>query len=87
MIGYGTQILSSKHKIPIDGDKVFYSGHEGKPIVIKNDVWIGANCIILAGVTIGQGAIVASGSVVTKDVRAYTVVGGVPAKLIRNRKE
>ena len=58
---------------------------EYKAIVIQNDVWIGARAVILDGVTIGDGAIVASGSVVTKDVAPYTIVGGVPAKLIRRR--
>nr|WP_251137413.1 CatB-related O-acetyltransferase [Exiguobacterium sp. s150] len=52
---------------------------------IGNDVWIGANCIILRGVNIGDGAIVAAGSIVTKDVLPYSIVGGVPAKLIKMR--
>ena len=55
-------------------------------IVVGNDVWIGARSIILQGVTIGQGAIVAAGSVVTKDVPPYTVVAGVPAAAIKRRK-
>jgi len=54
-----------------------------KPIFIKNDVLIGANCIILKGVTIGEGAIIGAGSVVIKDVPAYTMVSGNPAKIIR----
>ena len=54
-------------------------------VVIGNDVWIGANATILRGVTIGDGAIIASGSVVTKDVAPYSVVGGVPARHIRFR--
>lgn len=54
-------------------------------IVIGNDVWIGAGCRILAGVHIGDGAIIAAGAVVAKDVEAYTIVGGVPAKVIRKR--
>lgn len=54
-----------------------------KPVVILNRAWIGFNSIILKGVTIGEGAIVAAGSVVTKDVPAYTVVGGNPACVIR----
>lgn len=52
---------------------------------IGNDVWIGMNSIIKRGVTIGDGAIIASGSVVTKDVAPYAIVGGVPAKIIRFR--
>lgn len=54
-------------------------------IVIKDDVWIGYGTIIMSGVTIGQGAIVAAGSVVTKDIPEYAIVGGVPAKIIRYR--
>lgn len=52
---------------------------------IGNDVWIGARAVILGGVTIGDGAIVAAGSVVTKDVGAFDIVGGIPAKRIRSR--
>ncbi|MGI6006019.1 MAG: DapH/DapD/GlmU-related protein [Ruminococcus sp.] len=55
----------------------------GEPIVLKENVWIGSNATILSGVTIGEGAIIAAGSVVTKDVEPNTVVGGVPAKLIK----
>ena len=54
-------------------------------IVIGNDVWIGYEAVILAGVTIGDGAIVAARAVVTKDVPPYTIVGGVPARPIRKR--
>lgn len=52
---------------------------------VGNDVWIGAGCIILDGMTIGDGAIIAAGAVVTKDVPPYAIVGGVPAKIIRYR--
>ena len=55
------------------------------PITIENDVWIGAKVTVLGGVTIGNGSIVAAGSVVTKDVKPYSIVGGVPAKMIRYR--
>lgn len=54
-------------------------------IVIGNDVWIGYEAVILSGVTIGDGAIIGSRAVVTKDVEPYTIVGGVPAKSIRKR--
>lgn len=54
-------------------------------IVIGDDVWIGFGAIIMSGVTVGQGAVIAAGAVVTKDVQPYTIVGGVPAKKIKDR--
>ena len=54
------------------------------PIVIEDDVWIGANTVILAGVTIGRGAIIGAGAVVTHDVHPFTIVKGSPARLSRN---
>lgn len=57
-----------------------------KKVTIGNDVWIGTKVIILPGVTIGNGAILGAGAVVTKDVPDMAIVGGVPAKLIRSRK-
>lgn len=56
-----------------------------EPVEIGNDVWIGSNVIVLRGVHIGNGAIIAAGAVVTKDVPEYTIVGGVPARTIKNR--
>lgn len=67
------------------------SHYEGKGadinVKIKDDVWIGYGSIILSGVTIGEGSIVAAGSVVTKDIEPYTIYGGVPAQKIGNRFE
>ena len=57
------------------------------PVRIGNDVWIGARCILLPGVSIGDGAVVAAGAVVTKDVPAFAVVGGVPAGVLKYRAE
>ena len=57
------------------------------PITIEDDVWIGYGAIIMSGVRIGRGSVIAAGAVVTKDVPSYGIVGGVPAKLIRYRFE
>jgi len=57
------------------------------PIVIEDDCWIASGAVILASVTIGRGSIVAAGSVVTRDVPPYSIVAGVPARVIRNRLE
>ncbi len=70
--------------------EIWQCGNEGHPtgkgeIVIGNDVWIGYGSIILSGVTIGHGAVIGAGSVVTKDIKPYSVVAGNPAKLIRMR--
>jgi acetyltransferase-like isoleucine patch superfamily enzyme len=55
------------------------------PIIIEDEVWIGTRAVILSGVRIGKGAIIAAGSVVTKNVPPYTIFGGNPARLIKNR--
>ena len=57
-----------------------------RPIVIGNDVWIGARVIILPGVHVGDGSVIGAGSVVTKDVEPFSIVAGNPAKLIRERE-
>lgn len=57
----------------------------GEPVIIEDDVWIGANCTITMGVRIGKGSIVAANAAVTKDVPAYSIVGGVPAKVLGSR--
>lgn len=56
---------------------------KSKPITIENDAWIGMNCIILKGVTIGEGSVIGAGSVVTKDVPPWTVVAGNPARVVK----
>jgi acetyltransferase-like isoleucine patch superfamily enzyme len=87
LIGYRTQILSANHVIPPDRARIIDAGHESKPVIIGKDVWIGANCIVLPGVEIGEGAVVGAGSVVTRGVDPFCIVAGVPAKVIRRRGE
>lgn len=69
----------------IDNTNTTHVALSNGPICVKDDVWIGTNSIIMSGVTINQGAIVAAGSIVTKDVPPYTIVGGNPAKPIKCR--
>lgn len=72
---------------------IYESGHprqielDDRPVTIERDAWIGAHALVLRGVTIGEGAIVAAGAVVTKDVPAYSVVAGNPARIIRTLTE
>lgn len=66
------------------GQEVGYNRFED-PCEIGNDVWIGCNAVICRGVSIGDGAVIGAGSVVTKDVPPYTIVGGVPAKVLKRR--
>lgn len=84
LLGPDVTIINSNHSI--DKNQLIREQSDiNLPIVIGNDVWIGAKAVILAGVTIGDGAVIAAGAVVTKDVDAYTVVGGIPAKKIKER--
>jgi acetyltransferase-like isoleucine patch superfamily enzyme len=66
---------------------IYQQKHETLGITIGDDVWIGANAVVLDGVTIGKGAVIAAGSVVVKDIPEMAIVGGVPAKVIRQRGE
>lgn len=66
-------------------DEFTYLDNEGHSFLIGNDVWVCENVVVLPGIKIGDGAIVAAGAVVTKDVPPYAIVGGVPAKIIRYR--
>ena len=69
----------------LDKKEVTASWDNKGDIIVGNDVWIGYEAIIMAGVTIGDGAIIGTRAVVTKDVLPYTIVGGIPAKPIRTR--
>lgn len=66
-------------------DAGFFAGRRAARVLIGHDVWIGHAAIVLPGVTVGDGAVIAAGAVVSRDVAPYTVVGGVPARRIRER--
>ncbi|KAA9394869.1 sugar O-acetyltransferase [Kocuria coralli] len=80
LVGHNVVIATLNH----DLDPELRASTVPAPVVIGHSVWIGANATVLPGVTIGDGAVVAAGAVVTKDVPARTVVGGVPARVIKN---
>jgi acetyltransferase-like isoleucine patch superfamily enzyme len=86
LIAMHTCIVSSNHTVP-DKDELIRSKPDIlMPVNIGSDVWIGAGCKILGGVTIGDGCVIGAGSVVTKDLPAYSVSVGNPAKVIKYRK-
>ncbi|HCS93366.1 MAG TPA: chloramphenicol acetyltransferase [Bavariicoccus seileri] len=68
-----------------EADQDFLSGRRVNTTIIGNDVWIGHGAIIQAGITVGDGSVIGSGAVVTKDVPPYTIVGGIPAKILKER--
>ena len=93
-IGMGTHTIDCLSTSPIfsekdNGLRRSWVEHAGtnpyKPVVVGNDVWVGLHVMIMGGVTVGNGAVIAAGAVVTKDVPPYAVVGGVPARVIRYR--
>lgn len=86
MLANNVSIIGGDHNFNKIGVPVIFSGRGVlNKTVIGKDVWIGAHTIIKTGIKIGDGAIIASGSVVTKDLEPYMVYGGVPAKMIKNR--
>jgi len=86
MIASNVTILNSTHSYAsIDIPMVLQQDIIGINPIIEDDVWIGKNVIILPGVKISKGAIVGAGSVVTKDIKPYHIVGGIPAKTIKKR--
>lgn len=86
MIAPHCAFIATDHNISDTTVPMNTQGDYNKTIVIDDDVWIGYGVIILKGVHIGKGAVCAAGAVVTKDVPSYTIVGGVPAKVIKRRR-
>ena len=82
-LAQGITVTALNHNFEDASKRIDEQGISTKPVVIGDDVWIGANAVVLPGVTIGSHCVVAAGAVVTKDVPDHTLVGGVPAKLIK----
>jgi acetyltransferase-like isoleucine patch superfamily enzyme len=85
LIGPNVLIVTREHNYRDRNKLIKKQGWKLAPIKIENDVWISGNCTITSGVTLGEGSVVAAGAVVTKSVAPYTMVGGVPAKVILRR--
>lgn len=82
-------IITGDHRIDVVGKYIMDSNDKlpenDAPVIIEDDVWTGANVTILKGVTIGRGSVVAAGAVVTKSCPPYSIIGGVPAKVLKMR--
>lgn len=85
LMGPDVKIITRNHNFSDPTVPIREQGDYERPVIIEDDVWLGANVVVLPGVRIGHGAVVASGAVVNRDVLPYDVVGGVPAKTIRSR--
>lgn len=86
MIASSVAFVGGDHEFETAGKPSIECGRaKNNRIIIEDDVWIGHGTIVLHGIKIGEGAIVGAGSVVTKDVKPYTIVAGNPARFIRNR--
>lgn len=84
IIGPGTHIYTACHSLDAEERKSYIEF--GKPVTIGNNVWIGGNCSILPGVTIGDNTVIGAGSVVTKDIPSHVVAFGNPCKVIRKNE-
>ena len=86
MMGPDVIIITKRHKFDRTDIPMIEQGHDlEKPVTIGNDVWIGARCIILPGVSIGDGAIIGAGAIVTKDIPEYAIACGNPAQVKKYR--
>jgi acetyltransferase-like isoleucine patch superfamily enzyme len=86
LVGPRTCIISANHAVPLGRARIFGAGRVEAPVVIEDDVWLGANVMVLPGVRIGEGAVVGAGSVVTKSIPPMTVAVGNPARVVRERR-
>lgn len=85
LIGPNVVIRAANHEFNDPSIPIRLQGHRAGKIMVQEDVWVGANAVILAGVQIGKSSVVGAGAVVTRDVPSFSVVGGVPAVVIGSR--
>ena len=85
-VAYGSALISEDHDISDPDIPMKEQPKLPGKITIEKNVWVASNCVVLRGVTIGEGSVVAAGSVVTKSVPPFSIVGGNPARVIRSRK-
>ena len=85
IIAQNVVIRASDHRFDNTELPIRYQGHVGGSIIVEEDVWIGSNAVVTKNVRIGAHSIIAAGAVVTRDIQPYSIVGGVPAKLIKKR--
>ncbi len=94
-IAEGVRVIFGEHSVSrvstfplktvLTPDGTNQDASEKGPVILGNDVWVGTNALIMSGVTLGHGCVVAAGGVVTRDVPPYAIVGGIPARLIKYR--
>jgi len=82
-LAQGITVTALNHKFENPDIRIDEQGISTKPVIIGNDIWVGANAVILPGVTIGDHSVIAAGAIVTKDVPPHSLVAGVPAKVIK----
>ena len=89
MFGPNVLLLGGNHKIDVIGEYMFNVEEKDEftdaPIIVESDVWIGANVVVLKGVTVAEGCVIGAGSVLTKSTKPYSIYAGNPARFIRSR--
>lgn len=85
LIGAFSYLLTNNHRFDVRTVPIRDQGYTSEPLVLSEDVWVGAHCVIMPGLEIGRGAVIGAGSVLTKNVGEYEIWAGAPAKKIGNR--
>ena len=83
-LAQGITVTALNHVFGDPGKRIDQQGVTTQPVVVEDDVWIGANAVVLPGVTVGRHSVIAAGAVVTRDVPPFSLAAGVPARIIRN---